>query len=47
MQKLFILLMKEKDMTDIQTNSATKKLDDPDIRLADTALRRAARLKGS
>ena len=36
------LSMKEKDMTDIQTNSATKKLDDPDIRLAETALRRAA-----
>ena len=29
-------------MTDIKTNSATKKLDDPDIRLAETALRRAA-----
>ncbi len=29
-------------MTDIQTNSATKKLDDPDIRLAETALKRAA-----
>jgi len=34
--------MKEKDMTDIQTNSASKKLDDPDIRLAERALRRAA-----
>jgi hypothetical protein len=34
--------MKGKDMTDIQTNSATKKLDDPDIRLAETALKRAA-----
>ena len=34
--------MKGKDMTDIKTNSATKKLDDPDIRLAETALRRAA-----
>ena len=33
---------KEKDMTDIQTNRATKKLDDPDIRLAETALKRAA-----
>ena len=29
-------------MTDTQTNSATKKLNDPDIRLAETALRRAA-----
>ena len=29
-------------MTDIQANSATKKLDDPDIRLAERALRRAA-----
>ena len=29
-------------MADIQTNSASKKLDDPDIRLAETALRRAA-----
>ena len=29
-------------MTDLQTNSATKKLDDPDIRLAERALRRAA-----
>ena len=29
-------------MTDIQTNSVTKKLDDPDIRLAETALKRAA-----
>ncbi len=29
-------------MTDIQTNSATKKLDDPDIRLAERALKRAA-----
>ena len=36
------LSMKGKDMTDIKTNSATKKLDDPDIRLAETALRRAA-----
>ena len=36
------LSMKEKDTADIQTNSATKKLDDPDIRLAETALRRAA-----
>jgi hypothetical protein len=36
------LSMKEKDMTDIQTNSATKKLDDPDIRLAERALKRAA-----
>jgi hypothetical protein len=36
------LSMKGKDMTDIQTNSATKKLDDPDIRLAETALKRAA-----
>ena len=36
------LSMKDKDMTDIQTNSATKKLDDPDIRLAETALKRAA-----
>ena len=36
------LSMKEKDMTDIQTNGATKKLDDPDIRLAETALKRAA-----
>ena len=34
--------MKGKDMTDIKTNSATKKLDDPDIRLAETALKRAA-----
>jgi len=34
--------MKEKDMTDIQTNNATKKLDDPDIRLAERALKRAA-----
>jgi hypothetical protein len=34
--------MKEKDMTDLQTNSATKKLDDPDIRLAERALKRAA-----
>ena len=33
---------KEKDMTDIQTNRATKKLDDPDIRLAEKALKRAA-----
>ena len=29
-------------MTDIKTNSATKKLDDPDIRLAERALKRAA-----
>ncbi len=29
-------------MTDKQANSATKKLDDPDIRLAEKALRRAA-----
>jgi len=29
-------------MADIKTNSATKKLDDPDIRLAEGALRRAA-----
>ena len=29
-------------MTDIQSNSATKKLDDPDIRLAERALKRAA-----
>ena len=29
-------------MTDTQANSATKKLDDPDIRLAEKALRRAA-----
>ena len=36
------LSMKGKDMTDIQTNSATKKLDDPDIRFAETALERAA-----
>jgi len=36
------LSMKEKDMTDLQTNSATKKLDDPDIRLAERALKRAA-----
>jgi len=36
------LSMKEKDMADIKTNSATKKLDDPDIRLAEGALRRAA-----
>jgi hypothetical protein len=36
------LSMKEKDMTDIQSNSATKKLDDPDIRLAERALKRAA-----
>jgi hypothetical protein len=34
--------MKEKDMTDTQTDSAPKKLDDPDIRLAETAIRRAA-----
>jgi len=37
-----ILIDEEKDMADIKTNSATKKLDDPDIRLAETALRRAA-----
>ena len=36
------LSMKGKDMADIQTNSATKKLDDPDIRLAEAALMRAA-----
>ncbi len=36
------LSMKEKDVTDTKTNSATKKLDDPDIRLAETALKRAA-----
>ena len=36
------LSMKEKDMPDIKTNGATKKLDDPDIRLAEMALRRAA-----
>ena len=29
-------------MTDTLSNSATKKLDDPDIRLAEKALRRAA-----
>jgi hypothetical protein len=29
-------------MTDIQTNSVTKKLDDPDIRLAERALKCAA-----
>ena len=29
-------------MADIKTNGATKKLDDPDIRLAEGALRRAA-----
>ena len=29
-------------MTDIQANRATKKLDDPDIRLAERALKRAA-----
>jgi len=29
-------------MTDIQTNSESKKLEDPDIRLAEKALRRAA-----
>ena len=34
--------MKEKDMANTQTNSAPKKLDDPDIRLAETAIRRAA-----
>ncbi len=36
------LSMKGKDMTDTQANSVTKKLDYPDIRLAETALRRAA-----
>jgi hypothetical protein len=34
--------MKEKDMTDTKTNSAQKKVDDPDIRLAETAIKRAA-----
>jgi hypothetical protein len=34
--------MKEKNMTDIQSNGAAKRLDDPDIRLAEAALRRAA-----
>jgi hypothetical protein len=34
--------MKEKEMADLQTNNARKKLDDPDIRLAEKALRRAA-----
>jgi hypothetical protein len=34
--------MKEKDMTEIQTNNASRKLDDPDIRLAEVALKRAA-----
>jgi len=34
--------MKEKNMTDTQSNGQSKKLDDPDIRLAETALRRAA-----
>jgi len=29
-------------MTDIPTNRAAKKLDDPDIRLAERALKRAA-----
>lgn len=29
-------------MTDTQSNSPTKKLDDPDIRLAEAAVRRAA-----
>jgi len=29
-------------MTDIQSNGAAKRLDDPDIRLAEAALRRAA-----
>lgn len=29
-------------MADTQSNSPSKKLDDPDIRLAETALRRAA-----
>jgi hypothetical protein len=36
------LSMKEKDMTEIQTNNASRKLDDPDIRLAEVALKRAA-----
>jgi len=36
------LSMKEKEMADLQTNNARKKLDDPDIRLAEKALRRAA-----
>jgi len=36
------LSMKEKNMTDIQSNGAAKRLDDPDIRLAEAALRRAA-----
>jgi len=34
--------MKEKDMTEKQTNSAARKLHDPDIRLAEAALKRAA-----
>lgn len=34
--------MKEKEMADLQTNNDRKKLDDPDIRLAEKALRRAA-----
>ena len=34
--------MKEKDMTDTLSNRPPKKLDDPDIRLAETAIRRAA-----
>jgi hypothetical protein len=34
--------MKEKGMDDLQTNHARKKLDDPDIRLAEKALIRAA-----
>ena len=37
-----IFIDEGKEMTDIQTNSASKKLDDPDIRLAETALRRTA-----
>lgn len=36
------LLMKDKDMADVQINGASKKLDDPDIRLAEKALKRAA-----
>jgi hypothetical protein len=34
--------MKEKYMTDIQSNGPSKRLDDPDIRLAEPALKRAA-----
>ncbi len=30
--------MKEKDMTDTQSNGPPKRLDDPDIRLAEAAL---------